>query len=446
MKRLPVILCLWAMGAFALHAQTARRSALLSCQADSVTMHLRYVLAADSAVGSDYALCYMPELTNDKGDFLTLDPLVFRGKRNMRYVERARFYHNKTQAMTAEQPATAVQEREVTLSRRDFPWLWQGPVVLKAEVEKEGCCQVEDMPEVVLGNFRYKAPFVPMVAMVEDNTGKAGELQRDNPVLQHISQYRPYDDTRILRKEKGALYVHFPVSQSVLQHDFRGNDATLDRIEQITRAIMADTTSSVKLIQIIGLASVEGPRNKNIALAGSRAEALKRYLQQRVNTPDALYECVNGGEAWTELRDQIADSSFDGRDELLRIIDTEKDPDRCEQLIKQVRGGKAYAYLRSNILSDQRNSGYVRIYYDYVPDEAAKTINAASALLQQGKYSEALQLLLTVRQDERAQNALGVAYYMTGDKEKGIECMRRAAKNGNEQARRNMEQLGNEVR
>lgn len=39
---------------------------------------------------------------------------------------------------------------------------------------------------------------------------------------------------------------------------------------------------------------------------------------------DKLFDCANGGEAWTELRDQIADGSFDGRDELLHIIDTEK--------------------------------------------------------------------------------------------------------------------------
>lgn len=51
---------------------------------------------------------------------------------------------------------------------------------------------------------------------VEDNTGKAGVLQQENPLLEHISNYRPYDRTRVLRKEKGALFVHFPVNKSVL--------------------------------------------------------------------------------------------------------------------------------------------------------------------------------------------------------------------------------------
>ena len=83
----------------------------------------------------------------------------------------------------------------------------------------------------------------------------------------------------------------------------------------------------------------------------------------------------------------------------------------------------------------------MRIYYDYVPDAAAATINKASALLRQEKYDEALQLLRTVQSDQRAQNALGVALYMTGDKEAGIRCFEAAASNGNAEAIQNLKQL-----
>lgn len=297
------------------------------------------------------------------------------------------------------------------------------------------------MPARRMGFMVYVPEFVPVFADVEDNTGKAGELQKDNPVLQHISQYRPYDNTRILRKEKGALYVHYPLNSAVLQHDYRDNAMTLDRIVDITRSIMADSTSSVKIIQIIGLASVEGSQKNNVSLAGRRADALKRYIQQHVKTPDALYECANGGEAWTELRDQIADGNFEGRDELLRIIDTEKNLDKREQMIKRLDGGRPYAYLRDNVLSDQRNSGYLRIYYDYVPDTAAKTINKATELMQEQKYSEALKMLQTVENDKRAYSALGVAYYMTGNEQKGVEYMRSAAADGNTQAKQNIKQI-----
>jgi tetratricopeptide (TPR) repeat protein len=86
----------------------------------------------------------------------------------------------------------------------------------------------------------------------------------------------------------------------------------------------------------------------------------------------------------------------------------------------------------------------VRIFYDYVPDKAAKVINEASQLLTNDSsdcHREALRLLLTVRDDERALNALGVAYWLCGQQQEAIECFRRAAANGNVDAEENLRQL-----
>ena len=112
--------------------------------------------------------------------------------------------------------------------------------------------------------------------------------------------------------------------------------------------------------------------------------------------------------------------------------------------MKRLNGGRTYKYLKDNVLSDQRNSGYIRIYYDYVPDSAAAVINRASELLREERYGEALTMLRTVESDERAQNALGVALYQTGHEEEAIACFRRAAAAGNEQARKNLLQLRKE--
>ena len=98
-----------------------------------------------------------------------------------------------------------------------------------------------------------------------------------------------------------------------------------------------------------------------------------------------MFDVANGGEAWTELRSQIEDLQFDGRDEMLRIIDTEADVNKRELKLKTLQGGKAYRYLRDKVLADQRNSGYLRIYYDYVPDTAAATINRATELINRSR-------------------------------------------------------------
>ena len=293
-------------------------------------------------------------------------------------------------------------------------------------------------------------PFVAELSPVPEFKGRAGQLQQENPVVQHISTYRPYDRTRILRKEKGALFVHFDVGRSKLRKDYRDNSATLDRIVDITRQIMADTISSVKKIQLVGFASFEGDPATNERLAQNRAMSLQHYIQQEVSVPDSLFDTVGGGEAWTEFRDQLNDIVKEGSEtqigleKVIEIIDQEQDSKVRERRIKQLDKGRTWAYIKEHVLKDQRNSGYIRIYYDYVPDKAAATINEANELLTTDCtdcHHEALRLLLTVRNDERAQNALGVAYWLCGQRDDALECFRRAAANGNTNAQENLRQL-----
>ena len=269
-------------------------------------------------------------------------------------------------------------------------------------------------------------------------------------MLAHISQYKPYDRTRILRRDKDALYVHFPLAKSELHTEFRENKSVLERIVDIARQIMADTTSSVKIIQIIGLASIEGPIAGNEKLATNRALALQHYVQDRLQIPDSLFDTVGGGEAWAEFRDQLAEcvttepQHSQELQQAIGIIDSESDANVREQKLRRMNGGRTWNYVKERILSDQRNSGYIRIYYDYVPDKAAKVINEASQLLTNDSsdcHREALRLLLTVRDDERALNALGVAYWLCGQQQEAIECFRRAAANGNVDAEENLRQL-----
>lgn len=430
------------LSVFAACAVSAQNTVSVSWRdSSSVRISIAMTESGDS-VGSNYAVRAVPVIAGARGDTLRLEPTVFRGKRNMRYIERARYYGTAGPAVGNEVPLGSSNNYnyDVDLARKDYPWLWDDEISFTVERTKEGCCDVILMASARLGSSIYVPPFVPMLADVPDNTGKAGQLERDNPVLQHISKYRPYDNTRVLRKEAGALYVHFPLDKAVIVHAFRNNGPTLDRIVSITRDIMSDTTSSVKVIQIIGLASVEGSVAHNRRLAGERAVALKRYIQSRVTTADSLYECVNGGEAWTELRDQIADTDSPWRDRLLEIIYGEPNLDARERKIRSLDGGRAYAFLKDNVLSDQRNSGYLRIYYDYVPDTAARTINAATALLRQQKYGEALDMLLNVKADPRSWNAIGVALYMTGDMPQALSYFRKSAANGNAQAADNLRQ------
>ncbi|MBQ8098761.1 MAG: hypothetical protein IJ244_04490 [Bacteroidaceae bacterium] len=419
------------------------QSVQTECRKDGMTVSYTVPLLRPV---SNYATIVTPLLCGPN-DTIALEPITVRGAKNARLLKRSLRLNHKGQPLQPyikadEMPATVSGTYELSLAAH--PWAKGAPLTLCTLVEREGCCKVETVDRQCSNPFQYawKPPFSPIISMVDDNTGRAGALQQDNPVLEHISRYRPYDHTRILRKEKGALYVHFSLDKIDLRRDFRDNASTLDRIIDITRQIMADTTSSVKKIQIIGFASIEGSVKHNEYLGQGRAEALRNYVVRELHLPDEMFDVYNGAEAWTEFRDQLIDEPyFEGRDEAIRIIDTEPNLDRRELRLKQLNGGRTYRYIKQNILADQRNSGYIRIYWDYVPDEAARTINAASQLLAQQKFDEALQQLRTVQSDSRAWNALAVALYETGHESEALEYFRRSAQQGNKQAAENLQQL-----
>ena len=292
----------------------------------------------------------------------------------------------------------------------------------------------------------YLAPVLPLV---EEWKGVAGMLEKNNPVLKPSKEYKPYTPDMVLRKMEGPLYVHFELDKTILKREFRDNAPILDQIIDITRQIMADTTSSVSCIQIIGLASIEGREKHNQQLSDGRAKALQKYIQNRLPIKDELFEPNAGGEAWSEFRDQVNDLRLEGGGDLtltqlrnvMEIIDGEPDPARREQRIRALDRGSVYRILKRDLLSDQRNSGYIRIYYDYVPDKTALQINEAIAAIQDGNYAEALRLLEEVKDDDRAQSAYGVALFYNGRTDDALRVLRKAAAAGDETAARNLSDM-----
>ncbi len=296
------------------------------------------------------------------------------------------------------------------------------------------------------------APVVPQLAFgILPPATVSDILASKNPVLEEYANYRPYDRTRVLRKEKGMLWVHFPLDKTTLLYDFRDNAPVLDKIVDITRQIMADSMSNVRLIQVIGLASVEGPVSHNEDLGNGRAQALRDYIKQHVpEATDALFELNGGGEAWAELRDQLNDYINDNNEstelisQLLKardIIDNEPDPARREQQLRNLNGGRPYKFIREELLPDQRNSGYLRIYFDRMPDAKADAINQAVALMQKEQWQPAQDILNGVKDDPRSWNALGVTLFMNGQPQQALEYFRKAAANGNADARLNADRL-----
>ena len=260
--------------------------------------------------------------------------------------------------------------------------------------EKEGAAFIPRLGVNLAYNFKRreqkKQEILEIIAPMQPEPAKEPEVQPEpqpeppmpilrHPVVRPASEYKPYTPDRVLRKEKGALYVYFPKNSGSLERSFtdgtysRDNGPTLDEIMEVTAEILKDPVASVSCIQIVGLSSVDGPSDVNRSLSLDRAKSLKQYIQDRLPVPDGLFETVGGGEAWTELKDILQDLQKgigespltpQQLQQVLDILDSETQSDARERRLRALDGGKIFRTLSEGLLKDLRNSGYVRVYIE----------------------------------------------------------------------------------
>lgn len=195
-------------------------------------------------------------------------------------------------------------------------------------------------------------------------------LCEEYPVLANISEYKPYDRSQVLRRDQRAKFVYFPLAKTDIQPGWRDNQKTLDQIVEATEKLLALKDVKLSKIQIVGLSSFDGALAFNEQIAQGRADALKKYIQDRLNVSDDQFDVAYGGEDWADFRDQMEEAIANGDShaaelqKVVDIIDRELDLARREQQIRKLRGGHTYQYIKEHYLGDQRNSGYLRVFYD----------------------------------------------------------------------------------
>ena len=107
----------------------------------------------------------------------------------------------------------------------------------------------------------------------------------------------------------------------------------------------------------------------------------------------------------------------------------------------KLAGGKPYRYMLREFYPELRNACYISVYYDVLGDKGADAVNEANALIREGKYDEALAVLLEWKEDARAYNSIGVCYMMLEEDEEAARWFEKAIEAGNAEAARNLEQI-----
>ena len=206
---------------------------------------------------------------------------------------------------------------------------------------------------------------VPVVPVVVPPVPAVPAYERLNsPILASYSEYKPYSTSDVLSKDSTALFIYFPTDSFVIDRSFGRNGIVLDSIVYLVSELMKDSLTDMKMIQIVGFASFDGPLKRNIRLAQNRAKALKDYIQTNLNVPDSLFEVNSGGEAWSELEWAVEQSDYKLKNQILRIIREEKDLNERERRLRQHNYGWTYVFLRDQLLARYRNAGYIKVYFD----------------------------------------------------------------------------------
>ncbi len=242
----------------------------------------------------------------------------------------------------------------------------------------------------VLGKIKKKEP-------INEPIVYANRL-REVPALPFMM---PDNENVKKRKLFGRAFLDFPVNETIIYPRYRRNPQELRRIRATIDSALFDKTIVVTSISLHGYASPESPYSNNTRLAKGRTAALMEYLHKHYKVSTSLFHNTFTPEDWSNLRGFIANSDrrrvkgdiwyenasiletpqapdfvLKHRDELLRTIDLNMDPDEKELLLKQVGGGAPYKWLLQHVYPGLRHTDYIIEYIvrSYPVKQARKLI------------------------------------------------------------------------
>ena len=253
------------------------------------------------------------------------------------------------------------------------------------------------------------------------------KLPPSDTLTYHVSSMLSFADTTTRYKikiiEKYATvqdrnYIQFRLNDTHVLDSLGRNAAELDKIRTRMAGLIGQREFFVDSIVLTASASPEGRYARNSTLAQGRAHALKGYLRKCIGPQvDTLMQIRCIAEDWHELTTRIrSDENLQHRAEILKLIDTDSDPDRRERTIRELYP-QDYQYLKESVYPslravtmryDLRRVGMVKdtIHTREVDTAYMRGIN----LLQKRKYAKALYILNDYRDRNTVITLLSLGY------------------------------------
>ena len=194
------------------------------------------------------------------------------------------------------------------------------------------------------------------------------------------------EDTK-LRQIQGHTFLDFPVNETIIYPDYRNNPKALSQIYASVDSAQFEKSVIITRITLHGYASPESPYSNNTRLAKGRTDALKNHLMRKYHFDSKVFQTNYTPEDWENLRGFLTDTGtrrvkgdfwydskdfvetpeapdyvLEHRDEMLRIINRNMDPDAKEEVLKKVGGGEPYRWLLEHVYPGLRHTDYIIEY------------------------------------------------------------------------------------
>jgi outer membrane protein OmpA-like peptidoglycan-associated protein len=297
----------------------------------------------------------------------------------------------------------------------------------------------------------------------------------------------PPAETRKLREVSGSALLNYRVNATEIDASYMENTAELDKIRSTINKVKEDPNVNITAVSIHGYASPEGSYENNERLARERMQSLLGYVKGLHRFDGVRFDVASTPEDWEGFRRMVSESSLTHRDEILKLIDSNEDPDRKEHGIRaaypddyRILLASVYPLLRhadytvqyvvrpftseeaAEIFrtkpsqlsleelyllaqtypagSEEYNKVFMTAAYMYPNDEVAN-INAANVALRSRDDKAAERFLTHAGDTAEAENARGILHLLRGEAEAAAASFARAAQEGLQQADYNLNLL-----
>jgi len=288
-------------------------------------------------VTSNRAVLLTPRLVNGQ-DSLDLPSVGIYGRR------RYYFYVRNGESMLTDETEMsykASDKPESIAYSKVMPYEeWMNGAYLSLHRSDYGCCNT-------------------LLSEQDGLLGQHTELIEFFPELVYV---RPKAETVKSRSLEGSAFIDFPVNKTTIYPDYRRNTAELGKIQATIDSVRDDRDVTITQIWLKGYASPESPYSHNKDLAIGRTAALKDYIMQLYRFDSGVIATDYEPEDWAGLRRFVEQSNINHKDEILAIIDSDREPDNKEWKIKSTYPDE-YRFLLHNCYPALRHTDY-RIAYD----------------------------------------------------------------------------------